>query len=115
MAKRKKTDEAVQRIFEALKTWMDRTSACAFAKTPRSTFYEWMKDKKFRTEIEIMEDLRVVTVHQEKQKLIEKWYRPAIEKELEAKRRDEYGKKVWLDWWTDGEPVKQSITIKIKK
>lgn len=94
---RKMTDPKVAKLMDALKTWQDRDSACAYAEVPRSSFYRRLLDySEFRTKIEEAEHYWMFIVNNQKRKLINEWYRPAIEKELKSKRRKIYWDKLEL-------------------
>jgi hypothetical protein len=97
MAKRRKTDKVVQKLIQCLENGLARTSACAVAKVARRTFYEWLSDENFRSIIEDAEETRLAYVENKKKQLIDKNYRPAVENELKAKRRDTYGDKLGID------------------
>lgn len=93
--KRKKTDRNVRKLEEALKGGNTRESACAYAWIWRTTFYQRLDDDdNFRTMVEDCEEYRIKIVEDQKKKLIEKGFRPAIEKELKSKRRDVYWDKI---------------------
>ena len=84
--KRKKTDATVRKLEDALKWGNTRESACAYAWIWRTTFYQWLEaDKNFRTRVEDCEEYRIHIVEDQKRKLVEKGYRPTIEKELKSK------------------------------
>jgi hypothetical protein len=51
----------------------------------------------FRAKVEDAEETRMAYVENIKKQLIEKKYRPAVENELKAKRRDTYGDKLGID------------------
>jgi len=109
------SDESVQKILKGLENWMTRDSACWFAGVARRTFYEWLKIKEFCAKVEVAEDFWMSYVEWKKKDLIKQSFWPAIQKELESKRRKVYGNKIGLDWWDDWVAIKQSITVKIKK
>ena len=93
--KRKKTDATVRKLEDALKWGTTRESACAYAWIWRTTFYQWLEaDKNFRTRVEDCEEYRIHIVEDQKRKLVEKGYRPTIEKELKSRRSKVYGDKV---------------------
>jgi len=90
----KKTSAVVRKLLTALRNGSSRDSCTTKAWIGRRTFYEWLEaDEDFRTKVEYAEFERMETVHNEKKKLIKKWYRPAIEKELKSKERKVYGDK----------------------
>jgi hypothetical protein len=96
--KRKQTDANVKKLEEALKWWLTRESACAYAWFSRVTLWDWCKrDPDFLTFVEDCENYRLAIVEDAKRKQITSWYRPAIEKELKSKRRDVYGDKQEID------------------
>lgn len=85
----------MQKLFDALKWWLSRSSAIVFAGLPRRTVYDRMdKDKTFAQKIEDAEEYRVAVVEWKKKEKIDEWYRPAIEKELESSKFERYWKKV---------------------
>lgn len=112
--KPKMTDKVVQKLLQCLENWLARTSACVTAKVARRTFYDWLKDDEFRTKVEDAEETWMAYVENVKKQMIQKQYRPAVESELKAKRRDTYGDKLGIDdgkWW----PAFGNIKIKIVK
>lgn len=109
--KPKMTDSTVLKLIQALENWLARSSACVVAKIPRTTFYERMKIDDFRTKIEDAEETRLAYVENKKKQLIDKNYRPAVENELKAKRRETYGDKLGID---DGKGWSLFGNIKIK-
>lgn len=61
---------------------------------PHATFYERLSAiEDFRTEVELSEWKWIAFVENKKAKLIDKEYRPAIEKELKSKLPEVYGEK----------------------
>lgn len=77
---------------------MTRDSACSYAGVSRSSFYERMRDdENFRTMVEDAEYYWIYIVEDQKAKLIEKWYRPTIEKELKSRKWDVYWDRQSLD------------------
>ena len=107
--KRKKTDSTVKRLLLSLRNGSSREAACANAKISRPTFYERLKtDEDFLTQVEQAEREWLHEVHNQKKKLIKKWHWWAIEKELESRQREIYGKKQEIDQNVSGE-VKLTI------
>lgn len=89
-------DGSVNKLLEALKNGLSRSSAIVFAGLCRQTVYDRMdKDITFRQKIEDAEEYRIAIVEDEKRKKIkDEHYRPAIEKELESSKFERYWKKV---------------------
>lgn len=109
--KPKQTAEVVQKLIQALQNGLDRSSARSLAWVHKNTFYEWLKDDEFRAKMEDAEDFWMAYVNNKKKSIIDKGYRPAIESELKAKRRDVYGDKLGID---DGKGWSLFGNIKIK-
>lgn len=86
---------SIWKLLEALKGGLSRSSAIVFAGLSRPTVYDRMdKDATFRQKVEDAEEYRVWVVEWKKKEKIDKWYRPAIEKELESSKFERYWKKV---------------------
>lgn len=95
---RKKSVEVVKKVIEALKTGMTKESACGYAGISRATLYNWLNsDEEFLTEVENAEDYWMALVENKKAALINKWYWPAIEKEMKSRRRETYGDQSKID------------------
>lgn len=95
---RKKSEEIIGKIIDALKTGMTKESACGYAGIGRDTFYKWMNsDEEFMTAVQSAEDYWMALVENKKAALINKWYWPAIEKELKSRRRETYGDQSKID------------------
>lgn len=93
--KRKKTDATIRKLEEALKGWNTRESACAYAWITKPTFYDRLRnDKNFLTLVEDCEEYWIYIVENQKRKLVDKGYRPTIEKELKSRRPKVYGDRV---------------------
>lgn len=109
-----KHSEAVKKLIDAVKWWLNVSSACAFSKITRPLYYTRVKDPEFLSQIDNARDYWLWVVENEKRKLIMQWHWPAIEKELKSKMRDVYWDKLWLDDW-DGGNLFWNIKIKIVK
>lgn len=104
-------EEKLPKLVIALQEWQSRDSAMAICEVSKTTFYRWMsEDESFGTKIEQAEDFWMSVVHSQKKKLVDSWYRPAIEKELKSKNRKVYGDKHELTG-ADGWPIDQTIQI----
>lgn len=93
--KQKKNQLVLKKLEEAFRWWDTRGSACAYAWISHATLCNRMnEDKEFLKQIEHWEEYRIHVVEAQKKKLVEKWYRPAIEKELKSRRSKIYWDKV---------------------
>lgn len=91
-------DWTLLKFFEYLKTGMSRWSAMAMLDMSPSTVRYWLDtDENFRLKVEAHEEMWIGFVENKKAKLIDKGYRPAIEKELKSKKRDVYGDRIEQD------------------
>lgn len=99
----KKTPDNVGKLLQCIQSGMSRSSACAHVGLAWNTVQDWMTDdKEFLQKIRDAEEFWLGIVENQKNKLINKAFRPAIEKELKSKRASVYG---------DKSEVKQEVTI----
>ena len=94
-----RTDRVVRKLVSLVSIGCSYRTACSWAKVPRSTFSDWMKNDDFRI---IMEDAKedwLITLHKKKKQHITKrnWNRVALEKELKAREPKVYNDKVKIE------------------
>jgi len=93
-----KKDWRLQKLFDALKGWLNRDTAISFAWLAKRTVYDWIEKKEdFCRQIEDCEEYWFAVVENEKNKLIKSWHWQAIDKELKSKKYAVYGDKLDID------------------
>ncbi len=107
-----KHQQKLKKLFEALKGWLNKQSACSFSWITEPLFYARSKDPEFLSQVKDAIDYWIWVVENQKRKLIMKEYRPAIEKELKSRKREIYGDKLGID---DGEggSIFKWFTVKV--
>ena len=113
-------DGKLLKFFEALKWWLSRSSAIAFAGLNIDTVYWWLaRDETFKKKVEYCEEYRIWVVENKKKQKIDEWYRPAIEKELESSKFERYWKRerkdVNIEWNINMKDLSDEELIKIIK
>lgn len=114
---RVKKEWLLDKLFDALKWWLSRKSAIAYAWLNLQTVYDRMeKMPDFSKKMDNCEEYWIWIVENVKRKkIVDERYRPAIEKELSSKRWEIYWNKEEINLKVDSELTDDQIAIILSK